>query len=95
MQHEQQHRGAAPAGGAVVSGLGAQRDPGVGTTMGATNGSDGAELPHTPFSDARLAMASETVPSEQLWRAAIHAAREAAALAADLRRQLASATART
>lgn len=91
MQHEQQHRGAAPAGGGVVSGLGAQRDP----ILGATNGSDGAELPRAAFSDARLAIASESVPSDQLWRAAIHAAREAAALAADLRRQLASVAART
>jgi hypothetical protein len=31
---------------------------------------------------------AETVPSDQLWRAAIRAARDAAALAADLRRQL-------
>jgi hypothetical protein len=86
MQHEQQHRGAAPAGGGVVGGLGAQRD----SSPGATNGSDGAEIPRAPFNDARLVMASETVPSDQLWRAAIHAAREAALLAADLRRQLSS-----
>jgi hypothetical protein len=35
---------------------------------------------------------AETVPSDQLWRAAIRAAREAAALATELRRQLTSAT---
>ena len=35
---------------------------------------------------------AETVPSDQLWRAAIRAARDAAALAADLRRQLTSAS---
>ncbi|MGZ8378508.1 MAG: hypothetical protein ACXWZS_07660 [Gemmatirosa sp.] len=86
MQQEQQHRGSAPTGGGVAGGLGGPRDPG----LGAVNGSGDAEVPRAPYSDARLTMASETVPSDQLWRAAIHAAREAAALAADLRRQLAS-----
>ncbi|GLC23774.1 hypothetical protein [Roseisolibacter agri] len=58
--------------------------------MGGLNGSGGIDVPRAPFADARLALASEAVPSDQLWRAAIHAAREAAALAADLRRQLRS-----
>ena len=84
MQHEQQHRGESPAGGGVVSGQSERPDAG----MGPSNGSGGTDALRAPFTDARLAMASETVPSDQLWRAAIHAAREAAALAADLRREL-------
>ena len=88
MQHEQQHRGEPPAGGGVVSGQSERPDAG---TMG-LNGSGDADLPRAPFADARVALASETVPSDQLWRAAIHAAREAAALAADLRRQLRGAS---
>jgi hypothetical protein len=91
MQHEQQHRGQTPVAGGGVGGPGGERDP----SPGAKNGNDDAEVPLAPFGDARLAVASETVPSEQLWRAAIHAAREAAALAAELRRQLASVVPRT
>lgn len=84
MQHEQQHRGEPPAGGGVVAGQVERPDAGI----GGPNGGAGLDVPRAPFADARLALASEAVPSEQLWRAAIHAAREAAALAADLRRQL-------
>lgn len=90
MQREQQHRGESPAGG---GGVGGQAGP-LDATVGVTNGSDGAEPLRAPFADARLALASETVPSDQLWRAAIHAAREAAALAADLRRQFGGAAPR-
>ncbi|MDF1501542.1 hypothetical protein [Roseisolibacter sp. H3M3-2] len=39
--------------------------------------------------EPRPPLSSDTVPSEQLWRAAIRAAREAAALTVDLRRQFA------
>ena len=88
MQHEQQHRGESPAGGGVVGGQSERPDAGT----GGLNGSGELDLPRAPFADARLVLTSETVPSDQLWRAAIHAAREAAALAADLRRQLRSVT---
>ena len=92
MQHEQQHRGDAPAGGGVVGGQSERPDAGLGGA--GANGSGGLDAPRAPFADARLAISSETVPSDQLWRAAIHAAREAAALAADLRRQLGGPTPR-
>jgi hypothetical protein len=57
---------------------------------GVRDGVGGGGDPFVPFGEPRPPLGADTVPSEQLWRAAIRAAREAAALAADLRRQLAA-----
>ena len=91
-QQEEQVRGA-PSEGPLAD-VGTSRPSvdavGIGAGVGSSGGAplrvvldaDGAREP-SPL--------TETVPSDQLWRAAIRAAREAAALAADLRRQLTNA----
>jgi hypothetical protein len=78
MQHE--HRGAATADAEGARGRAISTG---GTTAGGLAASDVAARPSP-------ADAAEGVPSEQLWRAAIRAAREAAVLAAELRRQIAA-----
>jgi hypothetical protein len=91
MQHEEQVRGV-PSEGPLAD-VGAVRPSAdvAGITVGAS-GSGGAALRVVLDADGAREPAplAETVPSDQLWRAAIRAAREAAALAADLRRQLTS-----
>ena len=86
MQQEEQVRGTPPEGPlADAGGSRPSVDP-----VGIAVGSGGAPLRVVLDADVRREPSpmAETVPSDQLWRAAIRAAREAAALAADLRRQL-------
>ena len=90
MQHEEQVRGV-PSEGPLAD-VGGSR-PSVDSIgiAGSAGGSGAAPLRVVGADVGREpAPLAETVPSDQLWRAAIRAAREAAALAADLRRQLAS-----
>jgi hypothetical protein len=75
----------APVNGAPVD-RGAARPP-ADAVAGGRGILEGAPLRVVPEGVPAGPLA-ETVPSDQLWRAAIRAAREAAALAADLRRQL-------
>jgi hypothetical protein len=66
------------------------RAPEDGATSGTTgDGASGASPASVPPATPRV----EGVPSEQLWRAAILAARQAALAAADLRRALAESAA--
>ena len=89
MQHEEQVRGVPSEGPLADVGGSRPSADSIGIAVGA-GGSGGAPLRVVGDADGgrEPAPLAETVPSDQLWRAAIRAAREAAALAADLRRQL-------
>ena len=90
MQQEQQVSDGAPLGGPSVD-RGAARPPvSVVAPSGARARLGDAHLRVVDDDDGPAGPLAEAVPSDQLWRAAIRAAREAAALAADLRRQLAA-----
>ena len=94
MQHEQYHlgNGAAPGGAPIDARLDARLGALAATRVSAPLVA--AELPVPPAWERagdRLVLDAEHVPSDQLWRAAIRAAAEAAALAAELRQQLTAA----
>ena len=88
MQQEQQVSDGASANGPSAD-RGAVR-PSAEAAAGAGGvGSPGGAPLRVVAESGHVGPLAETVPSDQLWRAAIRAAREAAALAAELRRQLA------
>jgi hypothetical protein len=90
MQHEEQVRGVPSEGPLADVGVTRPSADPQGIVGGVGGTAAVAPLRVVLDDDVRREPAprAETVPSDQLWRAAIRAAREAAALAADLRRQL-------
>ena len=70
-----------------------ERDPGTESHAPSAHGADGptGAVPPAPAQPARAPLGAGELPSEQLWRAAMHAALGAAHTAADIRRSLGAA----